>query len=207
MYKKAISKYSNAVAGKNTSVKNLTKLYIKKCNAYEKSHESRNNSTNANRRAQKSFYNSGNATMNNPHISAKKKYGILTSLMKTQKVSNIPCLIDSNKTIINPQHKSNLLNKEISSKSTIPGSNEVPPPVDKFEVLSDLSQINTSPNELSEIIRIMKKSNQSHWGIPGKFLSLIATSASYSYLETKGFEIFKILISTNLFIAYPFKNL
>ena len=73
LYKKANSKYLNAVAGKTCSVENLTKLHDKKCNAYEKSHESRNISTNANRRAHKSFYNSVNSTMNNPYISAKKE--------------------------------------------------------------------------------------------------------------------------------------
>ena len=72
--------------------------------------------------------------------------------MKTQKISNIPPLIDTDKTITDPLHKSNLLNKHFSSKSTVPGPNDIPPPLDKFDVLSDLSQINTSPIELSKII-------------------------------------------------------
>ena len=143
--------------------------------AYDESHESRNNLTNANRRANKVFYNSINSTMNNPNISAKKKYGILTKLMKNQKVSTIPPLIDNDQTITDPKLKSDLLNQHFASKSTVPCPNDIPPQLNKFNVQSDLSQINTSPIELSKIIRSMKKSNQSHCGIPGKFLSLIAT--------------------------------
>ena len=152
----------------------MTRLFNKKCAAFDKSHESRNNSTNANRRAQKAFYNSVNATMNNPHISSKKKYGILTKLMK-----RIPPLIDNDQTITDPKLKSDLLNKHFSSKATFASPDDIPPQLDKFDVLSDLSAINTSPIELSKIIISMKKSIQSHCGIPGKFLSLIATPISF----------------------------
>ena len=89
----------------------ITRLKTKKESAFEKSHEARNNSTNANRRAQKAFYKYVNSTMNNPHISAKKKYGILTGLMKSQKVSTIPPIIENNKTVTDPKQKSILLNK------------------------------------------------------------------------------------------------
>ena len=83
LYKKANSKYLNALQNNNVSAEVITRLNTKKRNAFEKSHEARNNSTNANRRAQKSFYNSVNSTMNNPNISAEKKYGILKKLMKS----------------------------------------------------------------------------------------------------------------------------
>ena len=175
LYKKANAKYLKAQANVSVSTEILTTLFNKKSLAYDKSHESRNNSTNANRRANKAFYNSINSTMNNPNISAKKKYGILTKLMKNQKVSTIPPLIDNDQTITDPKLKSDLLNQHFASKSTVPCPNDIPPQLNKFNVQSDLSQINTSPIELSKIIRSMKKSNQSHCGIPGKFLSLIAT--------------------------------
>ena len=51
----------------------ITKLKTNKLSAFEKSHEARNNSTNANHRAQKAFYNSVNSTMNNPNIFCKKE--------------------------------------------------------------------------------------------------------------------------------------
>ena len=107
--------------------------------------------------------------MNNPHISAKKKYGILTKLIKSQKVSSIPPLIENNKTIANPKQRSELLNKHFANKSTLPGLTDAPPILDKIEVMSDWSKINTSPIELSKIIRSMTKSNQSSCGVPGFF--------------------------------------
>ena len=99
--------------------------------------------------------------------------------MKNQKVPSIPPLIDINKTILDPQQKSDLLNQQFSRKATVLNLNDVPPDLDKFDVVSDLSQINTSPIKLSKIIHTMNKSNQSHCGIPGKFLSLIATPISF----------------------------
>ena len=104
---------------------------------------------------------------------------ILTKLMKNQKISSLPPLVDNDKTITDPKLKSDLLNQHFCSKSTLPNSNDPPPKLNKFDVASDLSQINTSPIELSKIIRTMKKSSQSHCGIPGKFLSLIATPISF----------------------------
>ena len=109
----------------------------------------------------------------------KKKYGILTKLMKSQKILTIPPLIENNQTITDSKQKSDLLNKHFANKSTLPGQHDQPPILDKFNTLSDLSQINTSPIEISKIIRTMKKSNQSTCGVPGKFLSLIATPISF----------------------------
>ena len=105
IYKKANSEYIKAVSNSLVSAETLTRLLNKKITSYDKSHKARNTSTNANRRAQKAFYSSVNSTMNNPNISAKKKYGILTKLMKNQKVSSIPPLIDNNKTITDSKQK------------------------------------------------------------------------------------------------------
>ena len=83
--------------------------------------------------------------MNNLNISAKQKYGILTKLMRNLKISSIPPLIDNNTTITDPKQKSNLLKKHFASKSNVPNSDDPPPILHKFDVLSDISQINTSP--------------------------------------------------------------
>ena len=55
LYKKANAKYLKAQANVSVSTEILTKLFNKKSLAYDKYHESRNNSTNANRRANKAF--------------------------------------------------------------------------------------------------------------------------------------------------------
>ena len=180
IYKAAHSAYNSALSDPNCSAETLTRLFIKKTNKYNKSHVARNNSTNANRKASNSFYHSVNNIMNNPHISAKKKFGILTNLMKNNKVTNIPPLIDNNCTITDPEKKANLLNNHFASKSSVTSPTDTPPLLPKHDVLSDLSVINTSSIEVSKIIRSLKKSSQSYCGIPGKFLCFIATPISFS---------------------------
>jgi hypothetical protein len=117
--------------------------------------------------------------MKNPHISAKKKFGILISLMKNQKTSSIPPLIENNCTVTDPNKKANILNKHFANISTVTAASDTPPHLDKKEVNSDLSNLFTSPIEVAQIIRTMKKSNRSHCGIPGKFLSVIAKPVSF----------------------------
>ena len=51
---------------------------------------------------------------------------------------------------------------------------------DSFENITFLDSVNTSPIEIGKLIRNIKKSHQSHCGIPGKFLSLISTPVSFS---------------------------
>jgi len=63
---------------------------------------------------------------------------------------------------------------------SITSPTDTPPLLPKHDVLSDLSVINTSPIEVSKIIRSLKKSSQSYCGIPGKFLCFIATPISFS---------------------------
>ena len=58
------------------------------------------------KRDEAEFFNSVNSTMNNPSILAKKKFGILKTLMQNQKVSCIPPLIENNETITDPKQKS-----------------------------------------------------------------------------------------------------
>ena len=54
-----------------------------------------------------------------------------------------------------------------------------------------LSSFNTSPIQVAKLCRDIKKSNSSHCGIPGKFLSLISTPISFplSRLYNNLFEI------------------
>ena len=118
--------------------------------------------------------------MINNEISPKKKFGILTKLMNNQKFSSIANLIENGATIENPEQKSNVLNTYFSSKSTVLNPEDCVPNLEERPNTTQFSTINTSPIEVSKIIRSLKKSNFSHCGVPGKFLSLIATPISFS---------------------------
>ena len=76
----------------NSPVELVTRLRNKKNRAYQKCKTSEKVSNNANRRAKQAFFNTVNSTMKNAEISAKKKFNILTKLMKNQKQSTIPPL-------------------------------------------------------------------------------------------------------------------
>ena len=180
-YKQARTRYMTASSNPASNPDILITLQNRQNKAYSKATESRNNSTNANKRAKTSFYNSVNSTMNNSFISAKKKFGILKKLMQNQKVSTIPPLIENDVTITDPKKKADILNSHFASKAKVQGNNDEIPFLDKKEnIFSELSNINTSPIEISKIIRTLKKSNQSHCGVPAKFLSLIATPVSFA---------------------------
>ena len=118
--------------------------------------------------------------MKNCEITAKKKFNILTKLMKNQKHSVIPPLFENDKIVNDPLEKANLFNDLFVSKATVPGFNDPAPNLQPNENI-DLAFkfINTSPIEVAKIIRNIKKSNSSHCGIPGKILSLIATPVSF----------------------------
>ena len=117
--------------------------------------------------------------MNNHNISASKKFNILTKLMKNQKFSTISTLIENDSFIDDPKQKGDILNKHFVSKTVLPGHSDDPPQLQKRDILNSLNTINTSPIEVAKIIRNSKKSNQSHCGVPGKFLSLISTPISF----------------------------
>ena len=103
----------------------------------------------------------------------------LTRLLRTSKSSDIPTIIENGESITDPKQKADLLNQHFSSKASVPGKNDDPPNLNKFNVLSDLNNINTSPIELGKIMRDLKKSHYSHCGVPDKFLSLISTTISF----------------------------
>ena len=118
--------------------------------------------------------------MNNPEMSAKKKFGILIKLMNTQKFSSIPTLIDEDKTTTKPEDKANILNKYFASKSTVTNPEDEAPFLQPKVEFNKFENINTSPLEVAKIIRSTKKSQISYCGISGKFLSLISTPISFS---------------------------
>ena len=132
-------------------------------------------------RAKNAYFNTVNAKTQNYEISAKKKFSILTKLMKNQKTSTIPPLIQNSLVINDPQDKSELLNYLFVGKATVSGSDDPVPilPINN-SVLTSLSSINTSPIEVSKVLRQLKKSNNTHRGISGKFINIIATPILFS---------------------------
>ena len=83
----------------------MTRYLAKKNKAHSKAREAANASTLANRRSKIAFYNTVNCTMNNSSISAKKKFSILLSLMKSNKFSGIFPLNENNDVVHDPQAK------------------------------------------------------------------------------------------------------
>ncbi len=179
-FKKVNCQYRSSINNPNISEETVTRLKNKKDKAHSKFRSASNESNKANRRAKQAFFNSVNATMHNSSISAKKKFNILKRLMKNNKIANIPPLFQNGNVINDAQTKSNIFNELFANKATVSG-NDDPIPIlpEKNDITSSLDNINTSPIEVARLIRNIKKSNASHCGIPGKFLSLIATPISF----------------------------
>ena len=178
-FKKVKIKYLHAL-NSNLDEDIVTRLKENKNKALAKCKDSGKESFKANRRAKQAFFDTVNNTMKNSEISAKKKFNILTKLMKNQKQSVIPPLSENDKIVHDPLQKANLFNDLFVSKATVPGFNEPVPNLEPNEnITSAFKFINTSPIEVAKIIRNIKKSNSSHCGIPGKILSLIATPVSF----------------------------
>ena len=123
----------------------VTRLLNKKNKAHQNSREAANDSNKANRRAKASFYNTMNDTLRNSNLSAKKKFSILLKLMKNNKFSNIPPLVENNITVQDPLDQSNIFNKHFAAKSTVHNSDDPVPNLPRKEGVKDLSVINTSP--------------------------------------------------------------
>ena len=180
IFKRINSSYLNAVANPNSSEQLISVMKSKKEKAFAKSKLSSQESTKANRRVKQAFFKSVNDIMHNVHISAKKKFNILTKLMKNQKMSNIPQLINGDIVVNDPKSKSNIFNDLFAAKATVNGdSDQVPVLPENENIMSSLSSLNTSPIEVAKFCRDIKKSNSSYCGIPGKFLFLIATPVSF----------------------------
>ena len=158
----------------------MTKYLGRKNKAFKKSRDSANQSTLANRRAKVSFFNTVNATMNNVNIPARKKFNILQKLMKNNKFSPTPPLLEGGNIVKEPKQKSDIFNEFFASKSYVDGFDDEPPNLERLENVKNLCMINTSPLEVGKLVRNLKKSHSSHCGISGKFLQLISTEISYS---------------------------
>ena len=113
----------------------VTRLRDKKNRASKRAKSSSNESTKANLRAKNAFFNTVNATMTNYEISAEKKFSILTKLMKNQKTSNIPPLIQGNTVINDAKIKSDYLNDLFVSKATVQGSDDPVPELDPIDLI------------------------------------------------------------------------
>ena len=161
LFKKLNNKYLNKLAQPNTPENIVTVLKERKNKAFC----SANQSNYANKRAKTNFYYGVNVTMKNPNISAKKKFKIIAKLLKNNKSSSVPPLIENDKTITDPKQKSDILNEFFSSKATVPGNDDAPPALNKIPVLSDFNQINTSNIEVAKIIRNIKHSQLPNNGI------------------------------------------
>jgi hypothetical protein len=173
--------YFSAINRHGVSEELVTRLKDKKNHVSKLARSASNESTKANLRAKNAFFNTVNATMTNYEISAKKKFSILTKLMKNQKISNIPPLIQNDTVIIDAKSKSEHLNDIFVSKASVQGSDDPVPVLDPItSISSTLSSINTSPIEVSKVLRQLKKSNYSHCGIFGQFVIFIATPISFS---------------------------
>ena len=124
------SEYFSAINRHNVSEELVTRLNDKKNCASKNARAASNESTKANLRAKNAFFNTVNARMSNYEISAKKKFSILTKLMKNQKISNIPPLIQNNNVINDSKSKSEHLNDIFVSKASVQGSDDPVPELD-----------------------------------------------------------------------------
>ena len=121
IFKKVNSELLSVLGKQGVSEEIVTRLQGKKNQSSKKARASANASTKANLRAKNAFFNTVNATMQNYEISAKKKFSILTKLMKNQKNSNIPPLIQNGEVINDAKQKSKQLNDLFIAKATVNG--------------------------------------------------------------------------------------
>ena len=180
LYRAISEKYKRKTQDNNCPQEVITQLLSKKDKIEKNYKTSSRESVKANRRAKNSFFNSVNSTMQNFDISAKKKFKILTKLMNNQKYSSISTLINNGDVIEDAVGKSELLNKFFVAKAKVADDDDEVPNLNKQENLTEANNINTSPIEVAKIMRGLKKSNLSHCGVPGKFISLIATPLSFA---------------------------
>ena len=180
LYKKYEIDYKNLTNEPNPPPEIVTRLLNKKNNAHKKARDAANESTKLNRRAKAAFNNTVNATMFNHSISAKKKFSILFKLMKNNKFSTIPPLVENDITVQDPLQKSNIFNTFFASKSTVHNFDDPAPYLVRKDGIPSLDKLNTSPIEIAKLIRNIKKSHVSHCGISGKFINLISQPISYS---------------------------
>ena len=147
IYRKYETDYLKVFNSNNQKPEIVTRCLNRRNKAFEKSRESANESLKANRRVKAAFANTVNATLNNPSLSAKKKFGILIKLMKNNKFCSTPPLVENDIVINDPEEKSNIFNTFFSSKSSVPNPNDPAPTLERKEGVSTLNLWNTSPFE------------------------------------------------------------
>ena len=90
--------------------------------------------------------------MQNYKISANNKFSILTKLMKNQKTSIIPPLLQIGEVINDHKTQSELFKHHFISKPTVPGSDDPVPILEpNHDINTPLSVINISPIEASKV--------------------------------------------------------
>ena len=90
-YKKVNNSYLAALSNHGDNSQVVTRLFEKRKLAQSKANISSQESTSANRRAKQAFFNTVTSTMHNFYISPKKKFTILSKLMKKeQSIFNTP---------------------------------------------------------------------------------------------------------------------
>ena len=114
------------------------------------------------------------------NFSKKKEFSILLKLMKNNKFSNISPINENDNIINDPKNKSEIFNNFFASKSKVDGFNDDPPNLERKQDIPNLATLNTSPLEVSKLIRNLKKSHISPCGISEKILQLISKEISYS---------------------------
>ena len=181
LFKKSAESLANARNNGGVSPETITKLLNRREKTSKNFKTASKESLKANRRAKQAFFNSVNSTMQNFQISARKKFRILTKLMNNTKYSSIASLIEDGKVIEDSQQKSDILNKYFTNKAKVDGDEDEIPLLDKKENIESLNNVNTSPIEIAKLMRSIKESQFSHCGIPGKFISMIATPLSFPF--------------------------
>ena len=178
--RKAVNKFKEAQQTNPENDELITRLKLKKQKDFEEYKSSSKESHNASKRVKKEYYNSVNNILNNPEISAKKKFGILMKLMNNKKFTSIPTIIENGINKTKPEEKANILNTYFASKSSVTNPEDEVPLLNPKVNYNKFENINTSPIEIAKIVRTIKKSHVSYCGLPGKFLSLISTPISFS---------------------------
>ena len=100
--------------------------------------------------------------------------------MKNNKFNNISSITENDNIINDPKNKSEIFNNFFASKSKVDGFNDDPPNLERKQDIPNLATLNTSPLEVSKLIRNLKKSHISPCGISEKILQLISKEISYS---------------------------
>ena len=154
IFKKYETSYKQLINSNNPRPETVTCYLNRKNKAFEKSRQSANDSLKANRRVKAAYGNTINSVMNNSSISAKKKFSILLKLMKNNKFSYTPPLVENENVINDSYEKSNIFNKFFTSKSTVPNNNEPIPNLERLEGVPHLTMLNTSPLEVAKLIRL-----------------------------------------------------